>query len=72
VSRTYNDVAQALSHYSSLSPRTDVYSMRRATVSPQKEANKISQRMRPARTPSCCIFQAPFQLSFEERHTDFQ
>ncbi len=27
VNRTYNDVAQALSHYSSLSPRTDVYSM---------------------------------------------
>jgi hypothetical protein len=26
VTRTYNDVAQALSHYSSLSPRTDVYS----------------------------------------------
>ncbi|KAF8858883.1 UEV-domain-containing protein [Acephala macrosclerotiorum] len=25
VSRTYNDVAQTLSHYSSLSPRTDVY-----------------------------------------------
>ncbi|PMD23535.1 UEV-domain-containing protein [Hyaloscypha hepaticicola] len=25
VNRTYNDVAQALSHYSSLSPRTDVY-----------------------------------------------
>ncbi|PMD66167.1 UEV-domain-containing protein [Hyaloscypha bicolor E] len=25
VTRTYNDVAQALSHYSSLSPRTDVY-----------------------------------------------
>jgi ESCRT-I complex subunit TSG101 len=27
VNRTYNDVAQTLSHYSSLSPRTDVYSM---------------------------------------------
>jgi ESCRT-I complex subunit TSG101 len=26
VQRTYNDVAQTLSHYSSLSPRTDVYS----------------------------------------------
>lgn len=26
VNRTYNDVAQALSHYSSLAPRTDVYS----------------------------------------------
>ncbi|EPE29444.1 UBC-like protein [Glarea lozoyensis ATCC 20868] len=26
VNRTYNDVAQTLSHYSSLSPRTDVYS----------------------------------------------
>ena len=26
MNRTYNDVAQALSHYSSLSPRTDVYS----------------------------------------------
>ncbi|KAF4633656.1 hypothetical protein G7Y89_g4460 [Cudoniella acicularis] len=25
VNRTYNDVAQTLSHYSSLSPRTDVY-----------------------------------------------
>ncbi|KUI74369.1 hypothetical protein VM1G_09682 [Cytospora mali] len=27
VNRTYNDVAQALSHYPSLSPRTDVHSM---------------------------------------------
>jgi ESCRT-I complex subunit TSG101 len=27
VNRTYNDVALTLSHYSSLSPRTDVYSM---------------------------------------------
>jgi ESCRT-I complex subunit TSG101 len=26
VNRTYSDVAQTLSHYSSLSPRTDVYS----------------------------------------------
>lgn len=27
INRTYTDVAQTLSHYSSLSPRTDVYSM---------------------------------------------
>lgn len=27
ITRTYNDVAQTLSHYSSISPRTDVYSM---------------------------------------------
>ena len=26
VDRTYNDTAQALSHYSSLSPKTEVYS----------------------------------------------
>lgn len=30
--RTYSDVAQTLSHYSSLSPRTDVYSMMAASL----------------------------------------
>jgi len=32
VNRTYTDIAQTLSHYSSLSPRTDVYSM--AAITP--------------------------------------
>jgi hypothetical protein len=73
VNRTYNDVAQALSHYSSLSPRTDVYSAQKKPLSIHSKAKLIGvlQLTRMAHRPSSCTFRALSQSHSEGHHTGF-
>jgi hypothetical protein len=73
VNRTYNDVAQALSHYSSLSPRTDVYSAQKKPISIRSRAKLtgVLQLTRMAHRPSSCTFRALSQSHFEGQHTGF-
>jgi hypothetical protein len=70
VNRTYNDVAQALSQYSTLSPRTEVYSTGDSKISGFK-ANMLLQHTKMADLLYFSNFQAPFPFYFAAQHTDF-
>lgn len=81
VNRTYNDVAQALSQYPSLSPRTDVHSKNLlypssryvlscvGRVWPANACHASSQHFRMAALPCSSTSPAPSPWCFEERRT---
>lgn len=52
VNRTYNDVAQALSQYPSLSPRTDVHSTCLSIPGPREDTPQLMRTRAPAAFPN--------------------